>query len=284
MRIAILSSESAWHSQDLKRAAGEKHHVEFFPFEHLAASIEETRQFNISADCVIVRTMPAGSLEQIVFRMDLLEQLRKSGTLVLNSPRCIEAAVDKYLSLAKLSAAGVPVPRTFVSQDLETALNQFTKLGSCAVLKPIFGSMGFGIKKIESEQQARQAFSELIEKGNVIYQQEFVQHDGFDIRLLVIGDHVLGMKRINSESWITNIAQGGIGEPYQPTRSQRELAIKSARTVGAHFAGVDLIYETDSNRELVLEVNAVPGWRAISRVLNLDVGKLMFAEIEELMR
>ncbi len=283
MRIVILSSQSAWHSLDLKRAAGDRHKIELFPFEMIAASIEETRKFNISADCVIVRTMPAGSLEQIVFRMDLLEHLRKTGTPVFNSPRSIEAAVDKYLSLAKLSAAGIPVPKTYVSQELETAVKQFEMLGRPTVVKPIFGSMGFGMEKIDSLEQACQTFSNLIEQGNVIYQQEFVEHDGFDIRLLVIGDQVLGMKRVNSESWITNIAQGGVGMPHQPTKTEVELAIRSARAVGAHFAGVDLMYETNTKRQLVLEVNAVPGWRAISQVLNLDVAKLMIAEIERLM-
>ncbi len=282
MRIVILSSQTAWHSLDLKRASGNRHEVELFPFDKLAASIDEDRNFNITADCVLVRTMPAGSLQQIVFRMDALAQLAAKGTLVLNSPKSIEMAVDKYLSLAKLAEAKIQVPRTCVSQDLDTALSHFRLLGSNSVVKPIFGSMGFGIKRVESMEQARTIFENLIDEGNVIYQQEFVEHDGFDIRLLVIGDHVIGMKRTNPDSWITNIAQGGIGQRYQPTDQECELAIKSARTVGAHFAGVDLVYDLPTNRQLVLEVNAVPGWRAISQVVDLDIAEMIVTEIEKL--
>ena len=281
MRIAVLSSPDAWHFLDLKRAAGNDHEVFSIRFEELAANIESRRSFNLSADCVIVRTMSAGSLQQVVFRMDLLGQLAATGTLVLNSPRSIEAAVDKYLSLAMLSSSGVLVPRTSVTQTTGSALESFEQLGGDVVVKPLFGSMGTGIVRVHTIAEAKVLFSELVESGSVVYQQEFVDHGGFDIRLLVIGEQVLGMKRTNSSNWITNISQGGVGNPHAPTPEEKELAIRSARSVGAHFAGVDLMYESNTGRQLVLEVNAVPGWRAISQVLNLDVAKLFLVEIEK---
>lgn len=282
MRIAVLSSPEAWHFLDFKRAAGNAHEVISFRFEELAASIEEGQRFNLNADCVVVRTMSAGSLQQVVFRMDLLGQLAASGTLVLNSPKAIEAAVDKYLSLALLNNAGLPVPLTKVSQDVKSALEFFEQLGGDVVVKPLFGSMGNGIFRLQSLDAAKAMFEEMIESGSVVYQQEFVRHAGFDIRLLVIGDEVLGMKRVNPSTWVTNISQGGFGEPHDPTPDERKLAIRSARAVGAHFAGVDVIYDTKTDRQLVLEVNAVPGWRAISQVLDVDVAELFLAEIERL--
>lgn len=283
MRLAVLASPDAWHYRDLKRAAAGVHEVVSFPFETLAASVGATREFNLDADCVIVRTMPPGSLQEVVFRMDLLGQLAATGSLVLNSPKSIEIAVDKYLSLAKLNAAGIPVPATFVSQDLETALQHFERLGGDVVVKPLFGSMGNGIHRIQSLSKAKETFESLVESASVIYQQEFVPHAGFDLRLLVIGSEVLGMKRINADNWITNISQGGKGEPYLPTPEEKQLAIESARAVGAHFAGVDLVVDQKSGRQLILEVNAVPGWRAISNVLDVDVAKMFISEIEELM-
>lgn len=282
MRIAVLSTSEAWHYLDLKRAAGDRHDVVSFQFEELTACINEDRCFNLDADCVIVRTMPAGSLQQVVFRMDCLGQLAATGTHVLNSPKSIEAAVDKYLSLAMLSAAGVSVPRTSVSQTVSDALDCFGQLGGDVVVKPMFGSMGNGIIRLQSQTEASIEFERFVESGSVVYQQEFVEHNGFDIRLLVIGDKVLGMKRVNSTSWITNISQGGVGEPYVPTPEEKKLAIRSARSVGAHFAGVDIMYESGTSRRLVLEVNAVPGWRSISQVLDIDVAKMFINELEDL--
>ena len=281
MRIAVLSTPNAWHFNDLKRAAGVDCEVFNFPFEQLSAEIERdgSPMFNLEADCVIVRTMPPGSLQQIVFRMDLLARLQQSGVKVFNSPKSIEAAVDKYLSLSLLSAAGVPVPETKVAQTVDEAMQHFSQFRNDTVVKPIFGSMGNGISRIQDAEQAHECFSAAIEAGDVIYQQEFVDHPGFDLRLLVLGEKVLGMKRVNAGHWITNISRGGVGEPYVPTDFEIELALKSARAVGAHFAGVDVVTDVATQRQLVVEVNAVPGWRETSKVLNQDVAALLLDEI-----
>lgn len=282
MRIAVLCSPDGWHFQDLKRAAGADHELVSFRFEALAAGIGSDANINLAADCVIVRTMPPGSLEQIVFRMDLLGQMARHRTLVLNSPRSIEIAVDKYLSLALLNSSGIRVPNTKVSQTVEEAIRQFEWLGSDVVVKPLFGSMGNGIVRLRSVSTAETCFRSFVDRGQVIYQQAFVEHGGFDIRLLVLGSRVLGMKRTNSGHWITNISQGGVGEPYLPTAAESDLAIRAARSVGAHFAGVDLMYASQDEHPFVIEVNAVPGWQAISEVLQFDVAREMLRQIEGL--
>lgn len=282
MRIAVLCSPDGWHFQDLCRAAGQNHEVISFPFERLASEVNGATFFNLSADAVIVRSMPPGSLQQIVFRMDLLGQLAANGTLVLNSPRSIEAAVDKYLSLTMLQANGVPVPNTMVSQGVGEAIEQFESLGKDVVVKPLFGSMGNGLVRLRNVDQAVACFQQLSDQQQVIYQQQFVEHGGFDTRVLVIGDQVLGMKRTNPGNWITNISQGGVGVRYEPSSDETELAIRSARAVGAHFAGVDLLRRTSDGRQFVLEVNAVPGWQAISAVRNTDVAKMILGETESM--
>src|SRR5206468_194859 len=93
-------------------------------------------------DCVLVRTMPAGSLEQVVFRMDVLHRLESRGIRVLNPPRALEAAVDKYLACCRLEAAGLPVPPTMACENADAAVEAYEKLGSDVVVKPLFGSEG----------------------------------------------------------------------------------------------------------------------------------------------
>ena len=102
-------------------------------------------------DAVLVRTMPPGSLEQVVFRMDVLARLEAQGLVVINPARAIEAAVDKYLATARLQAAGLRVPRTAVCQTVEEALGWFAELGGDVVLKPLFGSEGRGITRLVDE-------------------------------------------------------------------------------------------------------------------------------------
>ena len=113
-----------------------------------------------------------------------------------------------------LNAAELPVPVTMVSQNVSAALEHFERLGGDVVVKPLFGSMGNGIVRLRSIDQAKSYFQSTVESADVIYQQEFIKHEGFDIRLLVIGDKVVGMKRKNDNGWITNINQGGVGEPH----------------------------------------------------------------------
>ena len=274
MRIAVLSSPTAWHYRDLQRAAASKHDIFNVEFENVCAGIEtESReQFNIEADCVIVRTMPPGSLQQVVFRLDLLARLEHQGVLIVNPPKAIEAAVDKYLSLSLLHAAKIPVPKTRVAQTVELANQHFEELDEDVVVKPLFGSMGNGIKRLQNKAEAVLHFDQIVQAGNVIYQQEFVDHGGFDIRLLVIGDEVFAMKRVNKDHWITNISQGGVGETHLATDHEKRLAKSAAQAVGAWIAGVDVMYDSDSN-PYVIEVNAVPGWRATSKVLNVDIAE-----------
>ena len=95
----------------------------------------------ISLAAVLVRTMPPGSLEQVVYRMDALGQLAAQGTVVMNPPRSLEVAVDKYLATVKLRAVGLLVPRTFVCQTPDAAMEAFAALGEDVVVKPLFGSV-----------------------------------------------------------------------------------------------------------------------------------------------
>ncbi len=128
MRIAILSGGTGWHVQDLLRAAGELgHRAEAVDFRSLAAGVEAEPAPLAGFDAVLVRTMPAGSLEQVVFRMDVLHAAAARGVPVLNPPRAVETCVDKYLTNVRLAAAGLPTPPTLVAQRADDALEAFAR-------------------------------------------------------------------------------------------------------------------------------------------------------------
>ena len=277
MRIAVLGSATSWCFADLLRAAGERIDLCAAPFSGIATEIDG-RLVRVQAgghdltrfDGALVRTMPPGSLEQVVFRMDALASLQDAGVRVLNPPKAIEAAVDKYLALTRLQSAGLPTPRTLTCQTAEQAMAAFAQLGGDAVLKPIFGGEGRGITRLIDHALAHRAFRMLEQLGAVAYLQEFIPHAGADLRLLVVGEKVFGMRRVNPSDWRTNISLGARAEPLEVTAELAELARRAAAAVGAPVAGVDLLPATDG-RLLVLEVNAVPGWRALSRVSGVDI-------------
>src|SRR6266851_3222831 len=146
MRIAILSAGSGWHVRDLQRAAlALGHEAVAVDFRRLSACAGTPTNCLSGFDGVLVRTMPPGSLEQVIFRMDVLQSLQAEGVPVLNPPRALEICVDKYLASARLAAAGLRVPPTIVCQDAEAALEAFTTLGGDVVVKTLFGSEGRGM-------------------------------------------------------------------------------------------------------------------------------------------
>src|ERR1700756_1786441 len=107
MHIAILAGRDGWHARDLERAAALLgHHAAVLDFRKLSASVALQADPLAPFDAVIVRTMPPGSLEQVVFRMDLLQRAQARGQVIVNPPRSLEICVDKYLASAKLEAAG----------------------------------------------------------------------------------------------------------------------------------------------------------------------------------
>ena len=291
MKIALLGSSTSWYYHDLARAAAGRHELAAVTFKDLWSAVggdaADNDATNVasggydlkSADCVLVRTMPPGSLEQVVFRMDALAELEVAGTLVINPPRGVEAAVDKYLTTLRLKRAGMLVPRTVVCQTADEALAAFTELGGDVVLKPLFGGEGRGIARLAEDGLAERAFRMIEQLGGVLYLQEFVPHEGHDLRLLVVGRRVLGIRRVNELDWRTNVSRGAKAEPLEVTPQLAELAHQAAAAVGLPLAGVDLLPGRDG-KLYAIEVNAVPGWRALAGALKIDVARLVLELVE----
>ncbi|MEE2705659.1 MAG: RimK family alpha-L-glutamate ligase [Planctomycetota bacterium] len=288
MRILCLGSTESWYLKDLQRAAGERHEVVPATFRQLHSEISEcgleagSGSFDATtADCILVRTMPRGSLEQVVFRMDALGRLQAGGLTIINPPRAIEIAVDKFLATAKLQAAGLTVPRTACCQTVDEAMSYFEQLKGSVVVKPLFGGEGRGITRLDDEALALRAFTMLEQLGAVIYLQEFVPHEGRDLRVLVIGDRVFAVERRNPHDWRTNVSRGATMQPVEVTPELADTARRAAQAVETPFAGVDLL--PGKNGQLyAVEVNAVPGWRALGRALNMDIARVVLKYLESL--
>ncbi len=272
MRIAILSGGTGWHVQDLLRAATELDHTaQIVDFRTLAAGVEIEPQPLAGFDAAIVRTVPAGSLEQVIFRMDVLHAAAGRGLRVVNPPRAVETCVDKYLTNVRLANAGLPTPPTHVAQRADDAFEAFAKLGGDVVIKPVFGAEGRGMQRISDRELAWRTFRVLEQTGQLIYQQRFVHHPGYDLRVFVMGGKVrAAMRRTAHGDWRTNVAQGGTTERAELSDNAVSLALRAAAVVGCDIAGVDLL--PGPNGELfVIEVNAVPGWKALAATCGIDV-------------
>lgn len=280
MRIAILAGTSGWHVQALERALEARgHRACFLPITALCAHLPgpphvEDRDEPLEAfDGILVRTLPRGSLEQIVFRMDALHRLEHLGCCVINRAETIERCADKFLTSALLRDAGLPTPPTVVTERFEVALEAYRRMRDC-VVKPLFGSEGRGMVRITDEETAYRVFRALELARAVYYVQATIPHHGFDIRAFTVGSRVVAAMRRRAPGWRTNLAQGGRPEIIRLPREWEEMSLRAAEAVGADYAGVDLLPARDGC-VYVLEVNAIPGWRGLQEVTEVDIAAVI---------
>jgi len=247
-----------------------------FSFPQLVARVGYKPYLNIGKigileelDVLLIRPIGRGSLEEIVFRMDMLYRLQRLGLYVINPPEAIEHCVDKYDLLAILEENGIPVPRTAVTENINEALKAFDELGGDVVVKPIFGSRGIGSTRVKDPEIASTVFRAITFYHGVVYLQEFVHHGVSDIRAFVVGDHVVAAMRRVANSWKTNYSQGALPKPIRLDKTMEDIAVKSAKLIECKIAGVDIL-ESPSG-PLVVEVNSQPGWRGLQSVTRINI-------------
>ena len=220
-RLLALGPDEGWHADQLKSAAARLgRQLVYAPYESLRSTIKNGPATTTCSagdlcdfDAVICRTMPSGTLEQITFRLATLHAAQACGVCIINPPRTLELAIDKFATLAIVASLGYRVPDTTVAQSRKDALSAFDSFGGDVVVKPIFGGEGRGVMRIHDRQLAWYAFSTLEQLGAVLYVQKFVPPGGRDTRMLVIGDSVIGVRRINPNDFRTNVAGGATGHP-----------------------------------------------------------------------
>jgi len=273
----------AWSSSQVREALT-KRNIPYvcFTFPKLAARLAFKPYFEVQdstkkqevnllddLDCLIIRPIGRGSLEELVFRMDMLYKLERRGFFMVNPPSAIEHCVDKYDILAILEDEGIPIPRTAATESVAEALKAFRELGGDVIVKPIFGSRGQGATRVMDPDIAETVFEAITFHHGVIYIQEFVPHGHSDIRAFVVDGRVVAAMRRVAEGWKTNYSQGARPTPIVLTKDFEDLAVKSAHAVGCKVAGVDIL--EGPNGPKIVDVNSQPGWKGLQIVTKVNI-------------
>jgi RimK family alpha-L-glutamate ligase len=290
LRVAVLGSTGGWHAQRLERALESRgHECGFAPVTRMVGRIDgevsiRGREVALDGcDVVLVRGIPRGSLEQVVFRVDALHALAAGGVRVVNSAAAIERTVDKFLASVLLARAGLPTPRTIACERADDALAAFAELGGDVIVKPLFGSMGLGMARVSDPDVAQRVLRALELERAVYYLQETIPHAGRDIRALVVGDRVVGAIARVGDGWRLNVARGARAEAVRLEGSREELCVRAVTAVGADYGGVDLLRGEDG-RDYVVEVNGIPGWQGVERASGVDVAGALVEWVEALVQ
>ncbi|MBL8092207.1 MAG: lysine biosynthesis protein LysX [Anaerolineales bacterium] len=178
------------------------------------------------------------------------------GIPVVNSSLVAERCGDKYVTSQLLAKNGIPTPRVIMAFDEESALSAIEAMGYPCVLKPVVGSWGRLLAKVENKSMAESLIEHKSSLGvnhQVFYIQEYINKPGRDIRAFVIGDECICAIYRSSENWITNTARGGIATNCPVTDEIAEICHRAAQAVGGGLLALDL-FETE-NGYTINEIN-----------------------------
>ena len=280
LHLALLIEEGRgeWHARRIVRsleAMGARVTVSSLPHcafdTGLACGIDIPGFGGQLPDGVFVRSISAGTLEQITFRLGLLHALRESGVRVWNDARAIERCVDKSQTTFLLHKAGIATPRTRVCETHAHAQEYTVGLIRPLVMKPLFGSQGKGIGQITS--QAELPAPDAVD--NIYYMQDFVAPaNGIfeDWRVLASRHRIIAAMTRQGTTWVTNIHQGGKALAHEPCSEMAAISMAAMRAIDADYAGIDLIRGADGRLQ-VLEVNSNPAWRGLQSVTNVNIAE-----------
>lgn len=278
LKIGIITrNENGWCTTQLRKVMRKRNITSAcFSFPQLVARIKykpeaSAGKVNILHDleALIMRPIGRGSLEEIIFRMDILHRLERLGMTIINPPLAIERSVDKYHALCLLEEKGLPVPRTAVTENHEDAMKCFHELGGDVVVKPVFGSRGIGSTRISDQEVAIRIFRALSFHHSVLYLQEFVPHGFSDIRAFVVGEHVVAAMQRVAETWKTNVSLGAKPVSLKINKELENLAVTAAKIIGCKVAGVDILESPKG--PIIVELNSQPGWRGLQSVTKINI-------------
>jgi [lysine-biosynthesis-protein LysW]--L-2-aminoadipate ligase len=208
------------------------------------------------------------------------------GVPTVNRHAVAATCASKLDTSAALEAAGVPTPATAVAFSPEAALRAAEELGFPVVLKPVTGSWGRLLAKINDRDAAEALFEHKALLGgpehSIFYLQRHIDKPGRDIRAFVVGDEVACAIYRESEHWVTNTARGARTRDCPVDATLRRLSLSAAAAVGGGVLAIDLLEDRD--RLLVSEVNATMEFKNSIDVTGVDIPGRVADHVREVAR
>ena len=274
MKIAILSNGNANYSTKrlVEEATARGHEVTVVKYKNCYLSLDEKHPdvfYNGDKLGQFDAILPRISNSMTNYGCAIVRQFEMQGVWTVSSSIAITRARNKLRAAQLLTKAGIDTPRTFVSRNTTDIDALLDHIGVPMIIKLATGTHGNGVVLADTKKAAKsalQAFYLYNEDGTNILLQEYIKESaGIDIRAFVVGSKVVAsMKRQSlDDDFRSNLHKGGEGTAVKLTDEERKIAVRAAKAMGLHVAGVDLM--RSSRGPLILEVNASPGF-GIERV------------------
>ncbi len=268
MRIGVLYSrlrvEEKWLFADLEKRGIEHERLKDSDFIVDLADPQDWQRF----DAVIVRSLSASR------GLYAAQVLNSWGIPTVNPYAVGEICVDKVRTTSVLAAAGVPQPVTKLAFTPESAVKAGEEIGYPYVVKPVVGSWGRMVSRINDIDAAEAVFEHKQMLGGfqqqIFYLQELVNKPGRDIRAFVIGDKTTVAIYRHAEHWVTNTARGAKATVCEVTDEIHEISQAAANAVGGGVLAIDLL-EDPERGYLVNEVNHTMEYHSTVPLTGVDL-------------
>lgn len=207
-----------------------------------------------------------------------LRILNDWGIRTVNTAHVTETCGDKLVTSSALFRAGVPSPAVKVAFTAEAALKTMQEMGFPVILKPVIGSWGRLLSKL-NDRDAAEAILEHKEvlgsyQHSIFYIQEYIAKPERDIRAFVVGDRTIAAIYRKASHWITNTARGGEASNCPVTPELDALCVAASQAVGGGITGVDVLEDGDRGF-LVNEVNHTIEFRNSITTTGVDIPNMI---------
>lgn len=203
-----------------------------------------------------------------------LEILNSWGIKTVNRASVVATCGDKLLTTAALTQHNVPSPVTQIAFTPEAALVAIETMGYPVVLKPVIGSWGRLVAKVNDRESAEALLEHKSVLGHflheIFYLQEYINKPGRDIRIIMLGDEIISSIYRASEHWVTNTARGATAAPCPMDDALDKIAHEASRAVGGGFLAIDVIEDPDRGY-LINEINPTPEFRGSETATGADI-------------
>jgi [lysine-biosynthesis-protein LysW]--L-2-aminoadipate ligase len=269
LKLGLLFSRVRTEEKLIIRAAQKRSDVQFVPL----STNELVLDFGALPDVDVVLDREISQSRAL----HVLNMLERTGVRTVNSLDAARIGGDKVLTSSQLRRAGVPTPRIRVAFTPKAALRAIDELGYPVVLKPVDGSWGRLMAKIENRTAAEAILEHKAHLSSyyheVFYLQEYVDKPDRDIRAFVIGGKTVAAAYRSADHWLTNAALGAKTYPCPVTPELDLLCIRACRAVGGDAIAVDLMETKDGFT--VHEVNCAMEFKASMTAVETDLPGLL---------
>jgi len=280
--IGVIGLRGAWSTEKIsdhlarRNAGGAVIELSEISYDGSTGAFSHSEHSINDFDGFIIKKLGSHYSSDLVDQLDLLALLERKGIRFSSSPGEIKKMISRLGCTLILRENNIPMPPTYVTQDIESAVNWIVEQGT-TILKPLYSTKARGMVLIEDPGTGRKVLEEYLAAGErTIYLQKKLELSGTDYALAFLdGTYIGAYSRVgDGTSWHTTTEKGGAYTPVQPTREQIEMATRAQASFGLDFACVD-IAESREMGSIVFEVSAFGGYRGLLESSDLDASELV---------